>query len=70
MLIQLIIHLFQTIEAMMVTYLWFDNPLEGSAISMTLLMIAIGASGMCFGEAIHKIFFFLYRYLGITRSLT
>ena len=48
--IQIVVHCIQTFLAMMVLYWWFDNPLEGSIVTLSFLMLLTGISGMFFGE--------------------
>lgn len=52
--IQIVVHCIQTFLAMMVIYWWFDNPLEGSIITLSLLMLLTGISGMFFGMCVKE----------------
>lgn len=49
-LIQMVVHIMQTALVMVVMYIVFDNPLEGSLITLSLLMFITGIAGMFFGN--------------------
>ncbi len=48
-IIQMAVHVIQTVLVMIVMYLVFDNPLEGSLLTLSALMFITGVSGMFFG---------------------
>lgn len=49
-LIQMVVHIIQTTLVMVVMYIVFDNPFEGSLITLSSLMFITGVAGMFFGR--------------------
>lgn len=49
-LIQMVVHIIQTTLVMILMYLVFDNPMEGSLFTLSVLMFITGISGMFFGK--------------------
>lgn len=49
-LIQMVVHIMQTALVMVVMYIVFDNPFEGSLITLSSLMFITGVAGMFFGN--------------------
>lgn len=48
--IQMVVHIIQTTLVMIVMYYGFDNPLQGSLVTLSILMMITGFSGMFFGN--------------------
>ena len=48
--IQMVSHVIQTALVMVVMYCIFDNPLQGSLATLSVLMMITGRSGMFFGN--------------------
>lgn len=48
--IQVFVHIIQTTLVMVVMYWVFDNPFEGSLVTLSSLMMVTGFAGMFFGN--------------------
>ena len=54
-LIQMVVHIIQTTLVTIVMFYVFDNPLQGSLITLSVLMMITGFSGMFFGSIAYSL---------------
>ena len=50
LLYQVVIHVIQTVGVLCITYYIFGNPLKGSVVTLTTLLVLVGMVGSLFGE--------------------